>query len=388
MKPTDADDLRYLKGLTVLYVEDDDDTRARLAEFLARRVRRVLVASDGAAGLADYRAFRPDLVITDIQMPPMDGLTMARLIRELDANVPILVTTAYDQTEYLTRAIDIGVESYVMKPIDGARFHAALLGCARRLRLEVEATHRRALEADLHRAQTVAALAAGMAHDYNNLLQTVLGNVSLARETLAPDAPEAQLLVEAEDAACEASALGAMLMRLAHHGPPPLATTALDPVLRPAVDEALAGRPVDVSITIDPACPPVAIEVTELELVVRHVVVNACDAMPSGGSITLTAEVVTDPGTTAQPLPAGRYVHLVVRDTGPGVTPEVLSRMFEPYFTTKQRSAWRGVGLGLTVTRAIVEHYGGAVWAEALPTGTAVHVLVPAATVPGEGAPR
>jgi signal transduction histidine kinase len=379
MKPTDADDLRYLKGLTVLYVEDDDDTRARLAEFLARRVRRVLVASDGAAGLADYRAFRPDLVITDIQMPPMDGLTMARLIRELDDDVPILVTTAFDQTEYLTRAIEIGVETYVMKPIDGQRLHAALLGCARRLRLEAEAEHRRALESDLQRAQTVAALAAGMAHDYNNLLQTVLGNVSLARETLAPDAPEAPLLEEAEEAATEASALGAMLMRLAHRGPPPLATTALEPALRPAAEEALAGRALALSVSIDPGCPPVAIEDTELRLVVRHLVANACDAMPDGGTLTLTAELAVDPGTTTIPLAPGSYVRLVVRDTGRGVTPEVLSRMFEPYFTTKERTAWRGVGLGLTVTRAIVEHYRGAVYAELLETGVAVHVLVPVA---------
>ena len=311
-----------------------------------------------------------------------------RLIREVDGAVPILVTTAFDQTEYLTRAIDIGVETYVMKPVEGPRLHAALLSCARKLRLEAEADHRRSLQADLLRAEAVAVLAAGMAHDYNNLLQTVLGNLSLARELIAPDAPAACLLEEAEDAASEASALGAMLRRLAHRGPPPVASTDLARALRTALEDALEGHPIELGLTLPEGCPPVAIEETELRVVVRHLVANACEAMPTGGTLRVSADVVVDPGTTTLLLGEGSYVRIVFLDSGHGIAPESLSRVFDAYFSTKDRGSWRGMGLGLTVTRSILEHYRGTVFAESGPDGgAAVHVLVPVAAHVVDGTP-
>ena len=89
----------FLKTLTLLYVEDDPDTCAQLAQFLRQRVATLITAAGGAAGLVAYHTYRPAIVITDIQMPGMDGLTMAREIRGLDATVPVIVTTAFEQTE-------------------------------------------------------------------------------------------------------------------------------------------------------------------------------------------------------------------------------------------------------------------------------------------------
>lgn len=387
MKATDDEDARYLRGLTVLYVEDDDETRAQLAEILARRVRRVLSASDGAAGLADFRAFRPDLVITDVQMPPMDGLTMARLIREIDAHVPIVVTTAFDQASYLTRAIELGVEAYVMKPIEASRLSAALLTVARRLRLEAEARRRAALEADLSRARALAALAGGMAHDYNNLLQRVLGAVSFARDVLDPASPAAPLLEEAEVAAGEASALGAILVRLSHRGPAPPASAPLEAALGGALRAACAGRGVEVDLAVAGA-PAVSIEAAELALVARQIADNACDAMPAGGVLHVEAELLDDPSSPVLPVGPGRYVRVSFRDEGHGLSPEVLARMFDPYFSTKGRGPQRGVGLGLSLARSVVEQWGGAIVARPAPDrGAVVEVLLPVANDPPSGPP-
>ena len=129
----------FLKTLSVLYIEDDPDTLKEISAFLGRRVGSLSMASQGAAGLEAFRSARPDLVVTDIQMPIMDGLAMAKAIRDLAPSVPIIVTTAFEQTDYLLRSLEVGIDQYVLKPIMPARLEAALLTCAHRLFTEEQA---------------------------------------------------------------------------------------------------------------------------------------------------------------------------------------------------------------------------------------------------------
>ncbi|MBF0178590.1 MAG: diguanylate cyclase [Magnetococcales bacterium] len=126
-------ELEFLKSLTVLYVEDDPDIHARLDFFLKRHVGVLLVAHDGAEGARVWEERQPDIVITDILMPTMDGLAMTRQIRERDEEIPIIVTTAYSDEEFFIRSIDLGIDRYVLKPTDPATLHRALTHCARSL---------------------------------------------------------------------------------------------------------------------------------------------------------------------------------------------------------------------------------------------------------------
>ena len=120
----------YLKTLTLLFVEDEKDAREQCGEFLSRYAGTLLTAENGAEGLAAYRLHRPDIVVTDIHMPLMDGLSMSSAIRDLDPSVPILVVTAFDEANYLKRAINIGIDHYVCKPVDSSLLRTALLKCA------------------------------------------------------------------------------------------------------------------------------------------------------------------------------------------------------------------------------------------------------------------
>jgi len=129
-------DLQYLKTLTVLYVEDDNELREELASYLGRLVGRLFTGHNGAVGLEIFREQHPQMVITDILMPVMQGLEMAAEIRKFDEDVPIVVITAFEQIDYLKRSIEIGVDKYVTKPIVIGRLQAALLSCAHRLRIE------------------------------------------------------------------------------------------------------------------------------------------------------------------------------------------------------------------------------------------------------------
>jgi CheY-like chemotaxis protein len=106
-----------VKRFSVLYVEDDENVRESLAVFLKRRFNTVYKGRDGGEGLELFRQYQPHLVITDIQMPVMNGLDMAAKIKLLSKNTPIIVTTAFNEVNYLTKSIDLGIDKYIKKPI-------------------------------------------------------------------------------------------------------------------------------------------------------------------------------------------------------------------------------------------------------------------------------
>lgn len=139
-----------LKMLSILYVEDDEEIREQLIHFLKRRVGTLYTASNGKEGLASFRAHQPDIVVSDIRMPVMDGLDMVGAIKHEYPSTPVIMTTAFNETDYFLKAIDIGVDKYVMKPV--------------KIETLVDAIHRSAhilqAERNLHLAATVFETAA------------------------------------------------------------------------------------------------------------------------------------------------------------------------------------------------------------------------------------
>ncbi len=129
---TDAEVRSYLKNLTVLYVEDDHETREMGSKFLSRLVGVLITAQDGSEGLKAYQEHNPDILITDIKMPFMDGLAMLQKIRTLDDGepVPAIILTAFEELEFLEKSIDLGVCKYVIKPVDACKLQESLQECA------------------------------------------------------------------------------------------------------------------------------------------------------------------------------------------------------------------------------------------------------------------
>lgn len=116
--------------VSVLYVEDDVSARKSVSEILGRIVRTVYVAENGMEGLEMFRKCNPDIIVTDIRMPVMSGLEMARKIREESSNKQLIVTTAYSDTDYFLAAIEVAVDQYVLKPIGHDKLIAAVRKCA------------------------------------------------------------------------------------------------------------------------------------------------------------------------------------------------------------------------------------------------------------------
>jgi putative two-component system response regulator len=115
-----------MKSLVVLYVEDEDDVRDALSRYLSRRFAKVDTAANGQEGLDKFKQNHYDIVITDVRMPVMDGLEMAKQIKEITEDMPVIVVTAFNETDYFMRAIEIGIDRYVKKPVDAGELFEAI----------------------------------------------------------------------------------------------------------------------------------------------------------------------------------------------------------------------------------------------------------------------
>lgn len=241
---------------------------------------------------------------------------------------------------------------------------------------------REVAEAHLIRGKLEATgtLAAGIAHDFNNLSTSLMLNLDLALLKGREDfAKAADFIRSAQDSVMASRALTERLLTFSEGGA--AVRTAIDParLLRRAIEPALIETGVSLRLELAERLPWMEGEEHQLEQAFRNLATNACEAMPGGGLLTVTAdEQIISLTTTGGPA-AGRYVRVLVRDSGPGVPPELASRIFDPYFSTKPRGNRKGQGLGLTICQSILRRHGGNVRLESTsPQGAVFEVLVPA----------
>ena len=243
----------------------------------------------------------------------------------------------------------------------------------------MDVTERRQAEAELFRAQKLEALdllSAGIAHDFNNLLTVIQGNLSLAKESVLHH-PALPLLSEAEAACNRAAYLAHQLSRYARDGPvQPFEATHLVALLRDTVPFLLHGSRVRGEVEAPDGLWAVWGDAGELAQVLQNLVLNAVAAMPQGGMLRASAANALLPeGDAAVPLPPGPYVRLLVADSGRGVAPEHLPRIFDPYFTTREE----GHGLGLATTYRIVRRHQGDISVQSWTgLGTVFKIYLPA----------
>jgi NO-binding membrane sensor protein with MHYT domain/CheY-like chemotaxis protein len=229
--------------------------------------------------------------------------------------------------------------------------------------------------------EAIGQLAGGIAHDFNNLLTAILGNAAFVLASTPPDDPRHADVREIERAATRAAELTHQL--LAFGRKQVLRPTSLD--LNSTLSQTmrmltrLVGEHIDIAVVPDPILWEVEADPAQLEQVIVNLVVNARDAMPDGGKLTIETQNVTlQPGSTSQHIgaPAGDYVMIAFTDTGVGMDPATQDRIFEPFFTTK--ALGKGTGLGLATVYGIVRQSGGSISVYSEPNrGTTFKVYLP-----------
>lgn len=238
-------------------------------------------------------------------------------------------------------------------------------------------TDRKRTEKELLKVQkleSIGVLAGGIAHDLNNLLTGILGNISLAKIYDDP-VDRNKSLLEAEKASMQMRDLSQRLLTFSRGGAPVLQTVAIDSLLRNSVSLALSGSNVKCEFSIPNDLWPVKIDEGQTNQVINNLIINADQAMPSGGVIrieTLNLEAEEEHGL---PISPGAYVKISVVDHGVGIAKEHLQRIFDPFFTTKRK----GRGLGLATAFSIIKQHDGHITVESeLGVGTTFQIYLPA----------
>jgi len=254
-------------------------------------------------------------------------------------------------------------------------------------------TERRALEEQLRQSQKLEAigrLAGGVAHDFNNILMSIMGAADLLLMQLRPDDPARDEAAEIKQSVDRGAGLTRQLLAFSRRQATRPQRFALGDAVRgmETMLRRLIGPEIDFQIVVPPAPLTVIADRGQIEQVVLNLVVNARDAMPNGGRVTVKVEEVElDEGGAAAFLEgrAGHYARLSVADTGTGIDEAVRAKLFEPFFTTKERG--KGTGLGLSIVYGIVHQSGGYITVTSEPGRGATFLLYfPIATIP-EAAP-
>jgi signal transduction histidine kinase len=372
------------KPLRVLVIEDDEDD----ALLLLRELRRggydpVHQRVETAQEMQEALRQKWDLIVSDYSMPHFDPLSALRMLEEQDLDIPcILVSGSVDETTILD-AMKAGAADYLMKD-NLMRLVAAV---DRELREADIRRERRRLEEQVRHAQKMEAigrLAGGVAHDFNNLLTVITGYSELLLGAASVSDFTRTALEEIKKAAERGGSLTRQLLIFSRKQKIlPKSVNLNDLVANmEKMLVRLIGEDVELVSVLKPDLGLVRTDVGLFEQVVMNLVVNARDAMPEGGKVTIeTANVSLN--TPQVDLTPGPHVMLAVSDTGIGMDAETQSHIFEPFFTTKE--AGKGTGLGLATVYGIVKQCAGAITVYSEPgRGTAFRVYLPRVDQPIE----
>lgn len=240
--------------------------------------------------------------------------------------------------------------------------------------------HKQILEETVktQKLESIGVLAGGIAHDFNNVLTGILGNISLAKVYLESESATDKAigrLIEAEEASIQAKSLTQRILTFARGGAPIKKAIHIGGLIRNSASLALSGSNVKCEFLIPDDLWQVEADEGQINQVISNIIINAVQAMPEGGIVRAIAENLNVSSKQSLPVKAGPYVKISIQDHGVGIPKENLPKIFDPYFTTKQKRS----GLGLATAFSIIKRHEGHITAESqMGVGTTLHVYLPA----------
>ena len=309
-----------------------------------------------------------DIVISDYEMPNFGGFEALQLLKESGHDLPFILVSAVISEETAVAAMKAGAHDYIMKrnlarlaPAIERELREAQTRVARK---DAEAALRQSEEQlrQVQKIEAVGRLAAGVAHDFNNILTAIMGHSELLLRQLDADDPRRKNAEQIEKVAHLAAGLTRQLLIFSRKQviePRVLNLNAVILDIKKML-RRLIGEDIEFCTLLDPAAGHIKADPGQIEQVIMNLAVNARDAMPNGGKLTVTTANTTLDKNHLKKFPdmgAGDYVMLAIADTGTGMSEEVKAHLFEPFFTTKPSG--KGTGLGLATCFGIVKQNTG-----------------------------
>ncbi len=405
----------------ILVIDDQHDNLVAASAMLKTHIAEstFLLARSGAEGLEKAKTESPDLILLDIAISDMDGYLLCKALKEQTdtAHIPIiLMTAAKTDSEERVRGLEMGADAFLTTPINESELIAQVRVGLRvkkaedQLRIDkyllekIIADRTKALEysrreltaklqkeaeeKELHRSESrrlrlqkteaIKTMASGIAHDFNNILAAIIGFAELADMNI-PDGPARGHLKEILESGHRAKDLIRQMWNICRTEKEDLRPIRLTPIINERI-QSLKSSPqpnIEIRHQITEIADMIMADASQLRQMLTVLCNNAYEAMKSKGGV-LEIELSAFKAENLEPTEfrSGDYVKLVIRDTGVGIAPELTDRIFDPYFTTKDR--YDGSGLGLAVVQGIVRRFGGAIRVQSkVGKGSAFEIILP-----------
>jgi signal transduction histidine kinase len=362
---------------TLLTIEDDPIVRRAIVSYLTKKGFEVFQAVDGQEGIDLFKEKRPDIVLTDLALPKVDGLTFLSFVKVNSPDTPVIIVSGMGTLDDAIKALHLGAWDYITKPITDMALlgHAVSRAMERVVLEEQNKRYQNYLEeevkkrtAELQQSQkleAVGTLAGGIAHDFNNILSAIMGYTDLSLLDKTYDADHEKKLQQIKKACFRARDLVQQILTFSRRSDSIRTPIQVYPTVKEALKLLRASIPSTVEIIQDIATGSQAIKVnpTEIHQIIMNLCTNSFHSMENEtGMLEVSLTPVTvdkDLADAMTDLKAGHYLKITVRDSGCGMEPDIAEQVFDPFFTTKEPG--KGTGMGLSVVHGIVCDCGGAI---------------------------
>jgi two-component system NtrC family sensor kinase len=388
------------EAATILVADDGVGPRESLKMILIPP-HTVLTAGNGRDALALFESEKPDIVISDIRMPVMNGVELMKAVKERSPETPVILITGYGTLETAQEAVRAGAMDYISKPYDVAEIRSVVgkaIKIARARSEEARAVARlrsmnRELEEqirELDQKASIGDLSAEMIHDLNNPMSILRGYIALLEDSIARgrratgEGEEKEFLDIIKEQIDRCMRLTQNFLDYARSAKRNWDQESVNEIIEDAlfvlrVRMRTAG--INLETRLDSSVPLTWLQPTPLQQVIYNLVSNAIEAMaPAGsGSLVIASAHSQPPPQDGAAETAENGIEITVSDTGPGIPPDELDKIFTPFFTTKPKG--EGTGLGLAICKRVVEEHGGRLTVTSgVAKGTTFRICLPVLT--------
>ena len=385
------------KKIEILLFEDNGVATTQITKHLdlSKLDFNISIATRLADGIEQLKTRRFDLALLNLNLPDSRDIDTLHTVMKASQGEAIIVLTDTDDEILSLKALKLGAQDSLNKHrINSEAMHRSILHAIERSNLlrsheaRIEGlqcdatilrdiTNQKKAEDELFKSEkleSISLLAGGIAHDLNNMLTAILGNISILRIELGESHQHSAKLVAAEKASLQARLLTQQLLTFSKGGAPALEVTTISEMVEECAQFILRGSKVKCSIEKDDDLWPIDADKGQVSQVVNNLIINANQAMPDGGDIRIRMRNLQVRHAEVPALKLGDYICIEVVDEGIGISPHNLKKIFDPYFTTKTK----GNGLGLASSYSIIKMHRGTITAESsIGKGSIFRVYLP-----------
>ncbi len=357
-----------MNAVKVMIVEDNTTVAEDCRECLESLGYTVTsIVASGKESIQRAEAELPDIVLMDIHLrDEIDGIKAGNEIYTSFA-IPIVFLSAYGDKELLDRAKQVGSFGYLIKPFEEQELFTTLEMALYKAKSEKKQKQMDTQIQLLQKMESIGTLAGGIAHDFNNLLYTIMGNIDLAKDNMTDDTLTQDILIEAEKACLQATKLTQKLIAFSKGGSSFKEKTSIGKLLREIVTSTFEGSNIQFEFSISNDVKPITVDILQIKQVASNIAVNAKEAMQNEGILKVSCENVVITKKDNLTLDQGEYIKLSFKDQGRGISKIDLAKVFDPYFSTKDKSSNKGEGLGLALCHSIISNHKGLITVKSEP---------------------